>query len=438
MKFNRLLALCLSVICMSFLFISGYADESIPGADWVPTEDVTITMMTWGGNARHAQRQSWIDEFCRLYPNYTIEYVAETEKSLTEKIPIQAAAGEGPDIYHMSSYHLQDFYEKNLCEDLKPYIDAGLLSTNGYEQKLNVGQIDGKQIQWPTMSCTYSAIYYNKTQFDKLGVEEPKNGWTWDEYFDTMRKLQSKITDDKVWASEDEGGLYRSFELWLVQHGKSFCNNTGLNFDKDDLVAWLNIWDGLRKEGVVPPADIQSEYFTTNWESSMVTTGMVLMNTQSFTHLVGMNSDYPDDYGMVASPWLSDRKKEAPVISVGYCINPNSKHKAETVFFLNWLNQSEFVQRSCFGYYSACTNKSISDMIRKEINDKTMEASTGMLETIAIADYYNEYTVAYPPQPSGSTAAQDLLKAANEMVAFDIMSVDEAADDFFQQCEQLF
>lgn len=434
---HLLVALALALV-LSMTAVTALAQEEIKGADWTPTEEVTLRMMTWGGNARHEQRLSWVKEFEKLYPNIHIEYEAETEDSLVEKIIVQSTSGDAPDIYHMSSFHLDDFYDKGLCLNLAPYMESGLLSTAGFEEKLKAGQINGEQIQWPTMSGTYNGIYYNMTKFKELGVDFPDNDWTWDEYFDTMRALQAKITGSGMWASEDEGGLYRSFELWLMQRGKSFCNANGLNFDKEDMKEWLSIWDGLRAEGVVPPADIQSEYSASNWEQSMIVTGKVLMNTQSFTHLVGMNHDYPDDYGLVSPPWNPNGLKETPVISVGYCISPTSKHKNEAILFLNWLNQSEFVQESCFDYYSACTNQNISNKIRQALSDGSKEVQVGMLETIALSDYLSQYTVAYPPQPSGSTSAQDMLTAANELVAFGEMTVDEAVDDFFRQCEQVF
>ena len=434
-----LLSLLVSLLMNS---ISGLFNNTA-FADGTPSfdEPIKLRWCAWGGNSRHEQRRSWAEEFMKEYPNFTIEYEAETEDSLIEKVLIQTQAGEAPDIYQNSSFHLQDFWDKKMMVDLTPYVENGQLSINGYEKLREIGQIDGVQVQWPTLIATLNGIYYNATKLEELGMDMPRNGWYWDEYETYLRQATEKIAEkgwEGIWASEDEGGLYRTFEGWLVSKGKSMFSNNGLNFEKADLIEWLTMWDGYRKAGYVPPADITSEYSGKSWEASMVCVGKVLMNNQSYSHLVAMNKNVEDKMDLVTPPWAIGGVEETPVISAGFCISPTSKNVDAAIFFLNWLNQSEFVQRSCFDSYGSSTNAVLNRKYSDMIASGEIETMDGLVETISYADYLAPASIAYPPMPSGSSACQDLLTAANEMVAFGQMTVEEAVDDFFEQSAQLF
>ena len=421
---------------------STQASGSTDGGVYVPSDEpVTLRWCTWGGTARHEQRQGWMKAFMEEYPNFTIEYEAETEDSLVEKILIQTQAGEAPDIYHNSSYHLQDFKEKGLLRILDPWVESAALSTEGYETLREIGQVDGEQVQWPTQAATMNGIYYNATKIAELGMEMPKNGWYWDEYEAFLREGAAKIKEKGwtgVWISEDEGGLYRSFEGWLVSKGKSMFSSNGLNFDKEDLAEWLTMWEGYRKEGMVPPGDITSEYSGKSWEESMIVAGKVLMNNQSYTHLVAMDKAMDDTMALVTPAWAVGGEEATPVISAGYCISSITKKADKAVFFMNWLNQSEVVQRSCFDFYGSCTNTVWNEKFGQMIESGEIATVPGLIETVDYSGYLTPFSIAYPPMPSGATSCQDLLTAANEMVAFSMMSIDEAVEDFFQQSSQVF
>lgn len=406
---------------------------------YVPNDEpVTLRFTGWGSATRHEQRQAWIDLFMQEYPNFTIEYEAETEDSMIEKILIQTQAGSAPDIYQNTSYHLDDFWEKGLCVDLGPMIESGALSTEGYEDLLVIGQAtDGTQIQWPTQAATVSGIYFNQSKLNELGVELPENGWTWSDFENIIRAAAPKL-EPGVWACQDEGGTYRFFETWLIQRGKSFCSPTGLNFTKEDLAEWLTMWQNYREEGLVPPADVTSEYVGKSWQESLTMVGKALMFIQSYGVLITARKNADFEVGLVCPPWVEGGEKATPVISAGYCISSVSKHTPEAVFFLNWLNQHEQVQLDHFDFYGVCTNQKYNDKFKSDIESGAMEMMDGCMEIMAVQEYLAPYNVPYPPNPSGSTNAQELLIAANEMVAFNQMTVEEAVDDFFEQASHVF
>ena len=402
-------------------------------------EPVTLRWTGWGSTTRHDQRMAWVKEFQKENPNFTIEYEAETEDSMVEKILIQSQAGEAPDIYQNTSYHLDDFWEKRLCMDLKPFIESGALSTEGYENMLAIGQTaDGVQVQWPTQAATVSGIYYNEGKLKELGVPLPENGWTWSDFEKVMRSAKEALGSEKIWACQDEGGNYRFLETWLLQRGKSFCSQDGLNFDKEDLIEWLTLWKGYRDEGLISPADITSENSGKSWQESLMMTGKALMFIQSYGLLITAREISDMEINLVSPPWVEGGTKATPVISAGYCISAITDKPAETAYFLNWMNQSEKVQMDHFDFYGVCTNEKYNDKFKNNIEAGSLQIKDGTMEIMALQEYLAPFNVPYPPNPSGSTNAQELLITANEMVSFGSMTIEEAVDDFFVNAEQVF
>ena len=119
------------------------------------------------------QMQEAIDRFNASNDTYCIEVVDYTGVSDAFSVrSMKLTAGDGPDIFDAGAdTHFQEFVEKGVLEDLKPYIEADLKEEEYLSELLYAYEMDGK-------------VYAIETEFQILGMVGAKEifgdmeGWT--------------------------------------------------------------------------------------------------------------------------------------------------------------------------------------------------------------------------------------------------------------------
>ena len=101
-----------------------------------------------------------------------------------------ASGGEMPDVFWMHSNTAQMYMENDILLDLTDYIaaDASVNKDNFYEGVWNLYSSGGKQYALPKDHDTI-ALLYNKSVFDKYGVEYPTDDWTWDDMYEAAKAI---------------------------------------------------------------------------------------------------------------------------------------------------------------------------------------------------------------------------------------------------------
>ena len=85
------------------------------------------------------------------------------------------------------------------------------------------GEINGKLYGVPTGGNTWGYIY-SPALFAQAGVEEPKEGWTWDDYRAAVKAIAEKTG---VSGGGNYVGSYYNLELQLRQEGKLLYTEDG-------------------------------------------------------------------------------------------------------------------------------------------------------------------------------------------------------------------
>ncbi|KIL37479.1 hypothetical protein SD71_02245 [Cohnella kolymensis] len=392
-------------------------------------EDVTIRMAWWGGQARHDMMNSLLDKFEEKYPHITVEREFGTENQFVEKLNTQAAGGNAPDVVQTSSFFLHDFVARNIHMDLDPLVASGDLNVSDFsEADVNGGKVDGK-LYMISFGHNITGVIHNTTLFEKAGVPLPKNNWTWDDYFNTAQQLQKYLGKD-AWASEDEGGTYRGFDMFLMQRGKSMFNGKALGFEKQDLVDWFSFWDKMRKAGVVPPAAIQAEQGDKPQEQSMLARGKVAMISKSSNQLKIFQKSTEDKLSIVSYPLNPSGEKVFPLIIAGAGISPDSKHPKEAALLLNFIVNESDAATIFRGEHGPQASKKMQDVILSNLGEPEKIEYKFVDDMLPI-------TKPYPAMPAGSTSVQKLVLTENQAVAFGQKTIEQAADDFISQAQQI-
>lgn len=169
------LALCLA-LCT--LVTAGVAEE----------EKVVIEMAVSGSLSEIALREETANLYMELHPNVEIKWVDLGDDRVVKTMAL-ISSGEAPDILYLNE-NIYTYTTRGVLEPLTQYIEAegeGYLDYF-YDSLLEPLTYEGELYALPQEVSPY-VIYYNKDLFDKYGVEYPTNDWTFDDWYETCKKL---------------------------------------------------------------------------------------------------------------------------------------------------------------------------------------------------------------------------------------------------------
>jgi multiple sugar transport system substrate-binding protein len=156
-----------------------------------PSEPVKLVMWWWGEQEAPGA-QKWVDETVELYqkehPSITIETVLQSTDSLIPAFQSAMAAQEGPDIQYLwgGVWTLEFAWGGGVApiDDLIPEEERAHY-INNFERTYD-GKIWG--VPW---YMSGNPFVYNKSLFEKAGLDPNKPLETWDELLDACDKLNA-------------------------------------------------------------------------------------------------------------------------------------------------------------------------------------------------------------------------------------------------------
>ena len=189
--------------------------------------DQTLRFATWDSEASLEIQKSIAAKFEASHPGVKVQVEAYGD-GYDQKISAAFGAGNAPDVMYMWDFPT---YQASL-EDLKPYIDKGGVDLKDMPPALlNYTQVlrDGAtRIVGIPAGFTTHVVYYNKDMFKAAGIEEPKDGWTWDDLRAAAVKLANK--DKKTYGFGVDGNpdpydfqnyLWSNGTAWVSPDGKT-------------------------------------------------------------------------------------------------------------------------------------------------------------------------------------------------------------------------
>ena len=167
-------------------------------------------------------------------------------KAELETLPVQLAAGEGPDIAAVTDLAgLKRFYL-----DLTPYVDAARFEAD-YAPSLQWlrGDDQGKEIYGFGSSLTVGGGYINKTLFEQAEVAIPAEGATWEDWAAATREVAEK-TETPYAMSMDRSG--HRFAAIATSYGAQLFGEDGRPVVDDGLRKAATLFVQWHKDGIMP------------------------------------------------------------------------------------------------------------------------------------------------------------------------------------------
>ena len=168
------------------LTVSSVATSLLASAALAETE---LRMMWYNDGNEGAVMQTIIDRFEADNTDISVVLDVVPYKSVLESLPIQLAAGNGPDIARVTDLGgLSEYYL-----DLSPYVSNTAYWKESFGPFLKWMAPDSDRISGFMTQLTVTGPYVNKTLFEQAGVAMPGDGATWDDWATSVNEVADKL-----------------------------------------------------------------------------------------------------------------------------------------------------------------------------------------------------------------------------------------------------
>ena len=196
-------------------------------------------------------------EFTTANPNIKVEMEYIGFDARTEKIVTGIGAKRAPHITQLTGYEVIEYGRLGFLASTKDLI----AETGGAERwqpnsLAAVSSSNGDYFGAPYAGGSYRTLWYWKPEFDKAGLQPPKN---WDEW----KKVSETLTKDGKFGVSLPGGKNRwttgNYVRFLWQTGETFFDeNFNVTFGKEGAVKAMEVYRDLVKFG--PPGFASYSY----------------------------------------------------------------------------------------------------------------------------------------------------------------------------------
>ncbi|MCT2593204.1 extracellular solute-binding protein [Streptomyces sp. N2-109] len=385
---------------------------------------VTIRYAWWGADDRAKRINETIDLFEKKHPKIKVKTDFQPYEDFWKKFNTQAAGGNPPDVIQNAVTFLRKYGGRNVLMDLKPQVQSGELSTEGFRSGLEkFAEIDGKLLGLPVASNSMAYIIDEKV-YEKAGVT-PEFGWTWDDWLAGMERIRSRTG---VAGETGPHSIMYYYDLVLRQKGKAFFTEDGLGFSKSDLeTEWAEAVKRIKSGLYTDPKKVEQIK-----PKSATAAGLSAGEFTWDNFTVRYDSEGKSSYGIAPIPTTDGSKTGQYLGSLMLSGTARTKHPKEVATFINFMVHDPEVGR-IMGYDRGvlATTKQFeafepTDKVSKQISEYEKQiAEKGVLETIT-------------PHPAGADVIEAaFLRVATE-VSLDKASPGEAVEKFFSEAETAF
>ena len=321
-------------------------------------KDVKLTAMTWDSGSALDLEQKVVDAYVAKNPNVKIE-LQSVVQGYDEKVNILNASGDTPDIFLM--WNTPQFVDSNVAADLTPYVQKDNYDMSIYYDVVGAWAKYNNKIYGLPKDFTPRAIFYNKKSFDDAKLAYPKEGWTWAEFKDDVKKLSNGL------KGKDAKYGFIALSSQTYQLAGYIWSNGGFEVSPD----------GKTASGFVDsPATVETikwykEIFDLSARSLVATgegnpgnaefmSGKVAMMDNGCWPLVDLTKDPSFQFGIVTPPVPKAGQQFKPVVhSSTWSMFNLSKNKDAAWDFIKFAGGADAAKINCGTGFSPSAIKSV-------------------------------------------------------------------------------
>lgn len=289
------------------------------------------------------QYKLWAEAYMKKYPDRKVEIIPVSEDFVQyqQTLATQRISGTMPDLVFNVDFLANTFAQDELVMDIGPFLEEGkegLSAENFVPQFLDQYRPlgDDKAIMGLPVSADSTALLWNKTLFDKVGVSTyPTEDWTWDEFVKVATEIQSKGGGNIYGATPpaSDGSAISGWGPVLLASGLKIydpdSNTTDIG-SPEAIKAWKMLMPFYKEAGA--PLSSEPGAPGTNFGA-----GNVAMGISSSALIAGMRETLGDaEWDITRVPTVNGKHASGGG-SYGFSISATSKNVDAAWAFLAWF-----------------------------------------------------------------------------------------------------
>lgn len=379
----------------------------------------------WGNPERDRRTRAALDAYQLRNAGVQVSSESVGWGDYWTKLATQTAGGNPPDLIQMDYRYIYEYARRGTLlalESQSKVLSVARFSTGARD----AGMVDGK-LYGVTMGTNSKAMIYDTAMFEKVGVTKLDASFTWEEMARIAAEI-SKVNPGKYWGTGDNSRWEQGFEHWLNQRGKLMYTADGkAAFTADDVNAWFDLWDKLRKSGACAPAEVAA-LNTGSIDQYEISRGTAAMSYANSNQIVAFQAIAKSKLGMSLFP-------QARGMASGHYIKPamlmsvssRSRSQEDAAKLVNFMvNEAEGVK--LLGIERGVPGSAAAQaVLAPDLDDLGKAQVNYVAETTKVA------VPIPPPPPRGAGEIEVLLRRVADSVAFGRASVKDGAAQFHQE-----
>jgi multiple sugar transport system substrate-binding protein len=395
---------------------------------------VELRMAWWGSQSRHDLTMKAIKLFEQKHPEITIKPEYSGYDGYFDKFSTQVAGGNAPDLIQMDYAFVGDYAKRGTLLDLGPYVQSKDLRVENHDPKMiKAGSVDNK-LYAVTLGVNAPGVVYNSSVFKELGIQEPKESWTWKQ-FNEMAVQISKAKGNGFYGSTDVSGTTNIFEVMVRQNGNALFNEGKLGATQADITTWFTMWEELRKNGGSVPSEVTAA-MTNALETRPLALGKAAMDFVWSNQIVAFQKtmkNQNDKLKIQVIPHMEAEKKNGEYLKPSMFISAyaKSKYPKEAAMVIDFLVNDPEAAKILGSERGVPVNSQIREQLKATLTE-TDQMVFDFIDTVSAHSSDID-----PPYPQGYAEIDKSFKTSSEQIAFGQGKMDQVINQFISGSNQI-
>ena len=344
------------------------------------TGNKVLRVLNWGNTEEEKIANEAIARFNENNPDVEVKQTCVPVTSWSDFIQkwiTMSTSGEAPDVINIGLEAVQMAVSNDLLMPLDEIVsedqDLSKVKEEYAPVLLDGFNVDDNLYGLPNGTQTM-VMYYNKTMFDEAGLEYPKDGWTWDEFYEDAKKLTK--SDGSVYGFGLSSSYFQLTPWWSTNNTALVDENQNPALNSKKMVESVEFLDKLVKEKVTPDP-ISSDVYTmfSSKQLAMVGAGRWVLNTWQDAGLT--NADFD------CVQWPVNEKEGSVFGGAAWCISKNTENKELSIELLKSLVSEETLKAVAAGGQQVPPTESLAT--DTEIMGTTPDNIEGIWKAVTVA-----------------------------------------------------
>jgi len=379
---------------------------------------IRLRCFWWGNPDRDKRTRTLLNNYAKEF-NLKISAESLGWGEYWTKLGTQVAGGNAPDLVQMDYRYLFEYARRGtllVLDKLLPLPDF-----NAHDR--DSGKVDGK-LYAVSLGSNSKAMVYDVGVLQKVGVKTFAADLNWDDFGRIAGEI-SKINPGKYWGAGDGSRLEQVFEQWLISGGKSLYTVGGkAGFTPDDVTAWFDLWDKLRKADAIPPAQIGA-INTGRVEEYEITRGLAATSFINSNQVVAFQALSKNKLALATYPRVkggSSGQYVKPAMMMSVSAKSSAPEEAAKV--VNYMVANPDGVKALGLERGVPCSPAARALLLPEVDE------LGKQQIEYVVAIGKEAVPLPPPPPKGAGEIENLLRRIADSVAFGKVSVKDGARQF--------